>query len=95
MDLTTLDGPSCALILAGAGSKGAFEAGAVSELLLRGHRFQTLVGASAGALNAALLASAIRVLRAGDRCWRAGACELSGLPLGWPHNSCIRATVLL
>jgi NTE family protein len=54
------DASTCAVILAGAGSKGAFEAGALSVVLAAGHRFGTVVGSSAGALNGALLAAAGR-----------------------------------
>jgi NTE family protein len=54
------DPAQCAVILAGAGTKGAFEAGALSLLLQAGHRFGSVVGASSGALNGALLAAATR-----------------------------------
>jgi NTE family protein len=51
---------SCAAVLSGAGTKGAFEAGALSVLLREGHRFGTVVGTSSGALNGALVAAAAR-----------------------------------
>jgi predicted acylesterase/phospholipase RssA len=61
MELAPLqDAKRCAIILAGAGTHGAFEAGALDVLLNSGHRFGTVVGASSGALNGTLLAFAIR-----------------------------------
>ncbi len=61
MPLAPLDDPKqSAIILAGAGTHGSFEAGAIDVLLREGHRFGTVVGASSGALNGSLLASAIR-----------------------------------
>jgi len=63
MSLAPIDPDRSALVLAGAGSKGAFEAGAAAELIRAGHRFGTVVGASAGALNGALLAAAVRAGR--------------------------------
>ena len=61
MNLAPLaDQKRCAIILAGAGTHGSFEAGALDVLLNAGHRFGTVVGASSGALNGALLAAAIR-----------------------------------
>ena len=64
MTLAPLPDPaSTAIILAGAGTHGAFEAGAIDVLLRSGHRFGTVVGASSGALNGALLASAVRAGR--------------------------------
>ena len=61
MPLDVLTDPaSCAVVLSGAGTKGAFEAGALSVLLEAGHRFGAVVGSSAGALNGALLAAASR-----------------------------------
>jgi len=49
-----------ALILAGAVAKGAFEAGALSVLAQHRIRFSSIVGASAGALNAAVYAAGSR-----------------------------------
>jgi NTE family protein len=49
-----------AIVLAGAGTHGSFEAGALEVLLQAGHRFGTVVGSSAGALNGSLLATATR-----------------------------------
>src|SRR5947209_7387407 len=54
------DPKESAIILAGAGTHGAFEAGAIEVLISAGHRFGTVVGASAGSLNGAILAAAIR-----------------------------------
>ena len=45
-----------ALCLQGGGAKGAFQAGALKALNERGYRFDCVVGASVGALNAALYA---------------------------------------
>lgn len=54
-------GDPVALVLAGGGARGAYEAGALSVLLPvleeRGQRPRILIGASVGALNAAFLAS--------------------------------------
>lgn len=52
-----------AIVFAGGGAKGAFEAGAVSVLAEHGIHFDLVVGASAGALNAAYYAAAIRAGR--------------------------------
>jgi predicted acylesterase/phospholipase RssA len=52
-----------AIVFAGGGAKGAFEAGAVAVLAERGIDFDLVVGASAGALNAAYYAAAIRAGR--------------------------------
>jgi NTE family protein len=47
-----------AIVLSGGGVRGAFEAGVVRELVLYGERrYDTIVGTSAGALNAAVLAA--------------------------------------
>lgn len=65
--LSSYEGARVAVVLAGAVAKGAFEAGILSELVPRlykaGARIVRLVGASAGALNAAVLAAGVR---AGD-----------------------------
>jgi NTE family protein len=45
-----------ALVLSGGGIKGAFQAGALAEILSQGFRPSILVGTSIGALNAAFLA---------------------------------------
>lgn len=63
--------PRRALVLAGGGARGAFEAGVIATLAARDIEFGSLVGTSAGALSAAFFASAIR---AGDP--RGGADEL-------------------
>lgn len=52
-----------AVVLAGGVTKGAFEAGALAVLVRAGLRVRRIVGTSAGALNAAFLA---RAVRAGD-----------------------------
>lgn len=52
-----------ALVLAGAVAKGAFEAGVTSGLARNGLLFDRFVGASAGALNATLLAAGAAVGR--------------------------------
>jgi len=52
-----------ALVLAGAVTKGAFEAGALAAAHERGLRFSRVVGASSGAINGACWASAIRAGR--------------------------------
>src|SRR5215213_7203412 len=56
------DGPRIALVLAGGGARGAYEAGALSVLLPlleeRGERPSMIVGTSVGAITAAALASA-------------------------------------
>ena len=52
-----------AIVFAGGGAKGAFEAGAVGVMAERGITFDLVVGASAGALNAAYYAAAIRAGR--------------------------------
>jgi predicted acylesterase/phospholipase RssA len=49
-----------ALIFAGGVAKGAFGAGAIEVLTARGLRFDRIVGASSGALNAILIAAAVR-----------------------------------
>lgn len=55
------DGGPVGLVLAGAGARGGYEAGVLSELIpelgRRGERPSLYIGASLGALNAALLAS--------------------------------------
>src|SRR6185312_14351062 len=49
-----------ALILAGAVAKGAFEAGAVQQLVRANVRIARIVATSSGALNGTLLASGVR-----------------------------------
>jgi NTE family protein len=56
-------GEKGALVVAGAVARGAFEAGVTSELSARGLVFDRFVGASAGALNATLLAAGAAVGR--------------------------------
>lgn len=55
--------PRRALVLAGGGARGAFEAGAIATLAAQEIEFGALIGTSAGALSAAFFAAAIR---AGD-----------------------------
>ena len=55
-----------AVVLAGGVAKGAFEAGALDVLIERGVRPSQIVGASSGALNAAMLAAGVRARRARD-----------------------------
>ncbi|WP_437774997.1 patatin-like phospholipase family protein [Sorangium sp. So ce1097] len=56
---TRIPKPPIAIVLTGAGARGAYEAGFVSRLLpeLKSTRPTIIVGTSAGAINAALLAS--------------------------------------
>ena len=70
--------PKVALVLAGGGARGAYEIGALSELLPvleeRGERPDIVVGTSVGALNAAFLAAtadrpAVDVIEQGKRIW--------------------------
>lgn len=49
-----------AIVLAGGVAKGAFEAGALDVLVRRGLRIGQLVGTSSGALNATMIAAAVR-----------------------------------
>src|ERR671915_556614 len=53
--------PTTALVLAGGGARGAYEAGALSVLLpeldRRGERPTVFIGTSVGAMNAAILAA--------------------------------------
>ncbi len=58
-----------ALILSGGGSRGAFQAGALSVLETRGERFDAVYGTSVGALNAAAVAADPSLLTVG-RIWR-------------------------
>ncbi|MEA2421827.1 MAG: hypothetical protein QOF55_926 [Thermoleophilaceae bacterium] len=55
------DAPTVALVLPGGGARGAYEIGAMAELLpaleARGERVSVFCGTSVGAINAALLAS--------------------------------------
>ena len=46
-----------ALALSGGGAKGAFQAGAISELVRQGIRFQNVAGVSVGALNGVMVAA--------------------------------------
>lgn len=55
--------PRRALVLAGGAAKGAFEVGALAALVERGITFGTIIGASAGALNAAYFAAGVRAGR--------------------------------
>ena len=59
-----------ALILSGGGSRGAFQAGALSVLRARGERFDAVYGTSVGALNAATVA-ADPSLETVEAIWRA------------------------
>jgi NTE family protein len=68
-----------AIVLAGGGARGAYEAGALSVLVpaleRRGQRPRLVVGTSVGALNAAFLAAgahrpAAEVAAGGERIWR-------------------------
>jgi len=58
---TASNGPTVALVLPGGGARGAYEVGAMSELLpaleARGERVSVFCGTSVGAINAALLGS--------------------------------------
>lgn len=49
--------PTTALVLAGGGSLGAIQVGMLRELLAAGQRFDLVVGASVGAINAAYFAA--------------------------------------
>ena len=53
--------PTVAVVLPGGGARGAYEAGAMAELLpaleARGERVESFCGTSVGAINAASLAS--------------------------------------
>ena len=46
-----------ALVLSGGGAKGAYEAGVAAALVERGLPIRLVAGSSAGALNAAMIAS--------------------------------------
>ena len=65
--------PRRALVLSGGSIKGAFQAGAVCELLRRGFVPDAIYGISVGALNGAFLANS------------AGEAALSGKPPEWPQ----------
>ena len=52
--------PRTAIIFSGGVAKGAFGAGALEVLTANGVRFDRIVGASSGALNAVLVAAAVR-----------------------------------
>jgi NTE family protein len=55
--------PRRALVLAGAAAKGAFEVGAIAALVEHGITFGTIIGTSAGALNASYFAAGVRAGR--------------------------------
>ena len=55
-----------AIVLAGGVAKGAFEAGALDVIVRRGISIGQLVGASSGALNATMMAAAVRAGRESD-----------------------------
>ena len=57
------ESPRRALVLAGGAAKAAFEVGALAALVERGLKFGTVIGASAGALNAAYFAAGVRAGR--------------------------------
>lgn len=58
--------PRRGLVLAGGAAKGAFEAGALAELVHAGLHFRSIVGTSAGALNGAYFAAGVRAGREHD-----------------------------
>jgi NTE family protein len=60
-----------ALVLSGGGIKGAFQAGAIAEVLSQGFEPDILIGTSIGALNAAFLAD------------RVGRSRLANQPVDW------------
>jgi NTE family protein len=72
-----------AVVLAGGVAKGAFEAGALDVLADAGVAISQVVGASSGALNAALLAAGIRAGRTRDATQR--LMELWRDDAGWMH----------
>lgn len=55
-----------AVVLAGGVAKGAFEAGALDVIVARGVSICQVVGASSGALNATMIAAAVRAGREAD-----------------------------
>src|SRR3989304_243652 len=61
---------STALVFSGGGAKGAYEAGVALGFRERGIRLAAVAGTSAGAMNAALVASGQEDLLV--RLWRAG-----------------------
>ena len=61
--MTTTSNGTTAIVLAGGVAKGAFEAGAIQVLVEHGIKLAQVVGTSSGALNAILLAAAIRANR--------------------------------
>lgn len=79
-----------AVILAGAGARGAYEAGVLAELLPRldraGARPALHVGTGAGALNATMPASTahLPVDEQVGGCWRRGG---ASAPARWPGRS--------
>jgi NTE family protein len=58
--------PRTAIVLSGGVAKGAFEAGALEVLVEHGLRVSQVVGTSSGALNATMLAGAVRAGRERD-----------------------------
>jgi NTE family protein len=58
--------PRTAIVLSGGVAKGAFEAGALEVLIDHGLRVSQVVGTSSGALNATMLAGAVRSGRERD-----------------------------
>jgi len=66
------------LVLAGGGSKGAFEAGVVAAMERRGLVADVLSGTSAGALNAAGLAAGFDAARLGDIWRQVGSADVTG-----------------
>jgi NTE family protein len=73
--------PRVAIILAGAVTKGAFEAGALRVLAERGARVERIVAASSGALNGVAYAAGVRARR--ERAAAAALCALWEDRGGW------------
>lgn len=61
--MTPTGEPRRAIVLAGGAAKGAFEVGALASLVERGLAFTSIIGTSAGALNAAYFAAGVRAGR--------------------------------
>jgi NTE family protein len=61
--MTTTSNGTTAIVLSGGVAKGAFEAGAIDVFVEHGIKLTQVVGTSSGALNAILLAAAIRAGR--------------------------------
>jgi predicted acylesterase/phospholipase RssA len=59
-DMTPINEKRSALVLAGAGVKGAFEAGAIAALARARAQIVSIVGSSSGALNGTYYAAAVR-----------------------------------